>query len=435
MQNLVVVGLQWGDEGKGKIVDVLSEYFDVVVRFQGGSNAGHTVKVGNDTFKFRQIPTGSVRGKKAVIGNGVVVDPVVLSHEMDQLQSTGLKIDIMISDRAHLITPYHVLLDGFQEEVRGEARIGTTKRGIGPAYADKASRSGVRTSNVSKLDDSDEWRTFYENVRSKIPPMHKDGEDSQVIAQLKEFFKALNKISSCISDTSEYLNAAIDSGKKILFEGAQGALLDVDHGTYPFVTSSNCLAAAASIGTGVAHTKLGSVLGISKAYITRVGTGPFPTELEDSIGHMIRNKGAEYGTVTGRPRRCGWLDLVALKYAVRLNGAQYLALTKIDVMTGIHPLKVCVAYQIDGSEIHTIPADSSYYNRVTPVYEEMEGWSEIPAAVSHSYAIEQLPDALLSYLKKIESMCGAKIAILSLGPDRSDTIVIPGIFPDDSTHA
>jgi adenylosuccinate synthase len=434
LQNLVVVGLQWGDEGKGKIVDVLSESFDVVIRFQGGSNAGHTVKVGNDTYKFRLLPTGSVRGKKVVIGNGVVVDPVVLSCEMDQLQSAGLKVDIMISDRAHFITPYHILLDGLQEEARGDIKIGTTKRGVGPAYADKASRAGIRASNVSQLDSSNEWKRFRENVKSKISQIYEDGMGSQITTQLHEFFEALNRISSYVGDTGEYLNAAIKSGKKLLFEGAQGALLDVDHGTYPFVTSSNCIAAAASVGTGVAHTKLDSVLGISKAYLTRVGTGPFPTELENSIGNMIRDKGAEYGTVTGRPRRCGWLDLVALKYAVQLNGAQYLALTKIDVLTGIHPLKVCVAYQKDGSEIHTIPADSSRYCSVTPVYEEMEGWSEIPAEIPHSHVKDRLPDALFSYLEKIESTCGSKIAILSMGPDRADTIIIPGVFPEGSIH-
>jgi adenylosuccinate synthase len=434
MQNLVVVGLQWGDEGKGKIVDVLSANFDIVARFQGGSNAGHTVKVGNNTFKFRLMPTGSVRGKKVIIGNGVVVDPVVLSQEIAQLQDAGLKIDIMISDRAHLITPYQILLDGLQEAARGSSRVGTTKRGIGPAYADKASRVGIRASNIAQLEGTDEWRVFRESAESKIAQLQGISKDPTITAQLNEFFEALKRIAPLVGDTSEYLNKAIDSGKRVLFEGAQGALLDIDHGTYPFVTSSNCLSAAASLGTGVAHIKLDSVLGIAKAYLTRVGAGPFPTELEDETGQMIRGRGVEYGTVTGRPRRCGWLDLVALKYSVQLNGAQYLALTKADVLTGIDPLKVCVAYEIDGLEVCSIPSDSSHYGRALPVYEEMEGWSKLPDTLTHIDAADHLPDALLSYIKKIESATRAKIAILSLGPDRTDTVFISNVFPDGSIH-
>jgi adenylosuccinate synthase len=435
MQNLVVVGLQWGDEGKGKIVDVLSESFDIVARFQGGSNAGHTVKVGNSTFKFRLIPTGVVRGKKAIIGNGVVVDPVVLSQEIDQLKEAGLKIDIVISNRAHLITPYQIFIDGLQEETRGNSKVGTTKRGVGPTYADKASRIGIRTANIAHLKDSIEWRVFCEEARSKIAQMHSAESYAIVESQMEEFFAAFKKITAFIGDTSEYLNTAIDSGKKVLFEGAQGTLLDIDHGTYPFVTSSSCLSSAASIGTGVPFTKLGPVLGIAKAYLTRVGTGPFPSELKDQTGQIIRERGVEYGTVTGRPRRCGWLDIVALKYAVRLNGAEYLALTKVDVLTGIDPLKVCVAYMMNGSEIHTIPSDSSLYGEVTPVYEEMKGWSKIPTVLPSSETYEQLPDAMQSYIGRIESDTKAEVTILSLGPDRQDTVFISDMFSNVSKHA
>ena len=432
MQNLVVVGLQWGDEGKGKIVDVLSENFDIVTRFQGGSNAGHTVIIGADVFKFRLMPTGAVRGKKVVVGNGVVVDPFVLVQELEQLNSAGLSIDLLVSDRAHFITPYHIQIDELQENAKGTQKIGTTKRGIGPTYSDKISRIGVRASDLLASLDSPQWKVLVATSTSRIQDLHHAEVDETTQKSLDAYSDALKHIEPLIGDASEFLNSAIDAGQRILFEGAQGALLDIDHGSYPFVTSSNCVSAAASTGTGVAPTKLDSILGITKAYMTRVGAGPFPTELDDATGEALRTRGGEFGTVTGRPRRCGWLDLVALKYAVRLNGAEYLAVTKIDVLTGLDTLKVCVGYEIDGTEVNTIPASSVAYSKTIPIYEEISGWSELPNISNNSDAYSLLPDALLDYVQKIESWTCSKVAIISQGPDRADTILVPGVLPDIS---
>ncbi len=432
MQNLVVVGLQWGDEGKGKIIDVLSENFDIVTRFQGGSNAGHTVIIGSDVFKFRLMPTGAVRGKKVVIGNGVVVDPIILVHELEQLSSAGLDIDLLVSDRAHFITPYHIHIDGLQEKAKGDQKIGTTKRGIGPTYADKISRIGVRVSDLLDSINSPQWKLLEETSTSRIQELFQSEVGAITQKSLDDYIEALKRVVPLVGDTSDFLNSAIDSGQRVLFEGAQGTLLDIDHGTYPFATSSNCVSAAAATGTGVSPTKIGSILGITKAYLTRVGAGPFPTELDDATGEILRTRGAEFGTVTGRPRRCGWLDLVALKYAVRVNGAEYLAVTKIDILTGIESLKVCVGYEIDGTELNTIPASSTIYSKVTPIYEEIDGWSEQPDFSEGSDAFSSLPDAFLNYLQKIETWTGSKVAIISLGPDRADTIQVPGILPNVS---
>jgi adenylosuccinate synthase len=291
------------------------------------------------------------------------------------------------------------------------------------------SRIGIRATDIANLHDSSEWRIIEDASESKIKKLYGTTIDEDIKAQLKAFEDALLKVMPYVGDSSEFLNSAIDSGKRILFEGAQGTLLDIDHGTYPFVTSSNCVSAAASIGTGVPPTKLDSILGIAKAYLTRVGAGPFPTELEDKIGKMIRDKGAEYGTVTGRPRRCGWLDLVALRYTTKLNGTHYLAITKADVLTGINPLKVCVAYNIDGSEVRTVPANSTVYTRARPIYEEIEGWSELPKITQSPDCFNNLPDALHSYIRKLEKWTNSKVAILSLGPDRAETVVVPHAFP------
>jgi adenylosuccinate synthase len=434
IQNLVVVGLQWGDEGKGKIVDVLSEDFDIVARFQGGSNAGHTVKIGDGLFKFRLMPTGAVRGKISVIGNGVVVDPIVLCSEIEQLRIAGLNIDLILSDRAHLITPYQILIDELQEIERGNLKVGTTKRGIGPTYADKVSRTGLRAIDIFNFQDSAEWRILEELSESKINRLYNHTTDVATRNQLSEFKEAIMKIKPFVSNCSEFLISSIESGKRVLFEGAQGTLLDIDHGTYPFVTSSNCVSAAASIGTGVPPSKIGTILGVTKAYLTRVGTGPFPTELDDHTGQRIRDRGAEYGTVTGRPRRCGWLDLVALRYSARLNGIEYLAVTKADVLTGMNTLKLCIAYDIDGSEVTTVPANSSTYSIAEPIYEEVEGWSDLPNNIRDPDIYSKLPDAMHAFIKKIESWTKSKVAILSLGPDRAETVIVPNCFPKDSIH-
>ena len=426
----MVVGLQWGDEGKGKIVDVLSENFDIVTRFQGGSNAGHTVIIGSDIFKFRLMPTGAVRGKKVVIGNGVVVDPLILLQELEQLSSAGLNIDLLVSDRAHFITPYHISIDGLQEKAKGDQKIGTTKRGIGPTYADKISRIGIRASDLQDIFRTPQWKVLEETSTSRIQDLYHAKVDESTQNSLNDYTEALKQVVPLVGDASEFLNSAIDSGQRVLFEGAQGTLLDIDHGTYPFVTSSNCVSAAAATGSGVSPTKIGSILGISKAYLTRVGAGPFPTELDDATGEILRTRGSEFGTVTGRPRRCGWLDLVALKYAVRVNGAEYLAITKIDVLTGLESLKVCVGYEIDSSELNTIPASSTTYSKVTPIYEELDGWSELPEISDDTDSFSSIPGAMMDYLHKIETWTGSKVAILSLGPDRADTILVPGVLPN-----
>ncbi len=421
-QSLVVIGLQWGDEGKGKIVDFLSENFDIVVRFQGGSNAGHTVMVADNTFKFRIIPTGAVRGKKVVIGNGVVVDPIVLIEEIKALQSANIEVDLLISGRAHLITPYQIQIDGLNENAKGSQKLGTTKRGIGPAYSDKVSRLGIRFCDFTQ-ENNQQWLVLESASKSLIERVYETTVDDPAKASLKSFSSIVEKLMPYVGNSGEYLESALDSGKRVLFEGAQGTLLDIDHGTYPFVTSSNCVSAAASIGTGLSFSRLDSVLGVCKAYMTRVGTGPFPTELEDDIGRTLQNRGKEFGTVTRRPRRCGWLDLVALRYAIRLNGCSHLALTKIDVLTGINPLRVCVAYDINGVETKTFPACADALSEASPIYEELDGWSEEIGVTSESYNLDNLPGQLRNYLNFIESSTGSKVALLSVGPKRTDTIV------------
>ena len=434
MKNLVVVGLQWGDEGKGKIVDVLSESFDIVARFQGGSNAGHTVKIGDQVYKFRLMPTGALRGKQVVIGNGVVVDPFILIEEIDSLKASGVNVNLLISDRAHIITPYQILLDVLQEKSKGKQNIGTTKRGIGPTYSDKTSRIGIRATNALNFKNQNQWRNLETASVHRIQDLYNEEIDEATLSAIENFPQIMKRLSKFVADTSEFLHDAFSAGKRVLFEGAQGTLLDIDHGTYPFVTSSNCVSAAAATGTGVSPFQLHSVLGISKAYTTRVGTGPFPTELTDHTGQMIRDKGVEYGTVTGRPRRCGWLDLVSLRYAARLNGAHRLAITKIDVLTGISPLKVCVAYEVDGNEIKSIPADSDRYEQVIPIYEELRGWEYIPQINDGPVKFDDLPGPMVAYLKKIEEWTNSKIAIISTGPDRRDTILVPDALPDITIH-
>ena len=341
---------------------------------------------------------------------------------------------MLVSDRAHLITPYHILLDGLQEEGKKEQKIGTTKRGIGPTYSDKVSRIGVRAVDLISSNEQPQWDILEENSTSRVHRLYESDIDEVTKKSLDEYSDVVKRIAPLVGDTSSFLNNAIDSGMRILFEGAQGTLLDIDHGTYPFVTSSNCVSAAASTGTGVAPNRIGSILGITKAYLTRVGAGPFPTELNDATGEYIQAQGREFGTVTGRPRRCGWLDLVALKYAVRINGAEFLAVTKLDVLTGLDSLKVCVGYELDGTKIAILPASSKTYSRVTPIYEEVNGWSEVPDVSKESDPYACLPTSLLSYLNLIESKTGSKVAIISIGPDRADTIQVPRILSDISIN-
>ncbi|MHA1771672.1 MAG: adenylosuccinate synthase [Candidatus Thorarchaeota archaeon] len=439
MVNLVAVGLQWGDEGKGKIIDTLSGHFDIVARFQGGSNAGHTVVTDGVTYKFRIIPTGAVRGKTVVIGNGVVVDPVILLDEITALEQGGIKVDLVLSERAHIITPFQIQIDGLMEEAKGASRVGTTKRGIGPTYADKILRVGLRVGDIHN-GNQDAWSQFEKAVRSRIEEQYDTNPVKSPSEVLDALSKIIHRLSPYISDSGAYLRDAIQSGKNVLFEGAQGTLLDIDHGTYPYVTSSNCVSGAAATGTGVPPNALDHILGVTKAYTTRVGAGPFPTELHDDVGRRIQEQGGEFGTVTGRPRRCGWLDLVALRYAVQLNGASLLAVTKVDVLSGIDPLKLAVAYEIDGEEVSDFPASAHTLERITPLYEVMPGWNKFSSKDwkrMTAAGYDDLPSALREYLSVIERYTGSTIAIVSTGPSRTDTLLQPaidGLFTDDETR-
>ena len=429
MATLAAVGLQWGDEGKGKIIDVLSEYYDIVVRFQGGSNAGHTVIIGDKTFKFRIMPSGAVRGKTVVIGNGVVVDPRILLTELGDLERNGLPVNLVLSERAHIITPYHIQIDGLIEEAKGSSRVGTTKRGIGPTYADKISRIGLRVCDLL-YDPTHAWDQFERLTNERITRLYGASYVRSPDEVFQDLTTMVDKLAPYVADTGHFLVDAMQSDKHILLEGAQGTLLDVDHGTYPYVTSSNCVSGAAATGSGIPPTSIDAVLGISKAYVTRVGAGPFPTEIEGDTGVQIQERGGEFGTVTGRPRRCGWLDLVALKYATRLNGADYLAITKIDVLSGINPLKVCVAYDIDGTETTRFPATSGQLNQVTPVYEELSGWDDFSSADwsrMKTDGYDSLPSEIHEYLAYIEQYTGSRVAIISIGPARTDTIMVPDV--------
>ncbi len=400
MSTLVIVGTQWGDEGKGKIVDLLTSRADVVVRFQGGNNAGHTLKVGGEQIIVHLIPSGILYPDTLnIIANGVVVDPGVLLKEKDALRDRGhFRQDgqLLISDRAHVIMPYHKVIDLGREEILGKAKIGTTGRGIGPAYEDKASRMGIRIGDLIRPDslskrikNSLEEKNCLIESRFKLPRLNAD----EIIEEYLEYGR---RLEPHISDTVYVLANKIAEGSRVLFEGAQGTLLDIDHGTYPFVTSSNVVAGNACPGSGVSPNKLGGIWGVVKAYSTRVGSGGFPTELEDDLGEEIRTKGAEFGATTGRPRRCGWLDLVVVNHSVRLNGLTGICMTKMDVLTGISPIKVCVGYELDGKSFDRIPADIHDLDRIVPKYRELKGWDE-PLELCRSY--EDLPKNARDYIE------------------------------------
>jgi len=425
MACIVVVGAQWGDEGKGKVVDLLSEHADVVIRFQGGNNAGHTLVIGDNKVILHLIPSGILhKGKACVIGPGVVVDPEVLLGEMKELTEAGHNVSpntVFISERAHVIMPYHKTID----HLRDTQRLGTTGRGIGPAYEDKIKRSGIRMIDIinkdlfkKKLDAIFEEKQGYIEKILESRGLDKDAIFDQYVSygsQLKPF----------ITNTSIFLNKALDQHKNLLFEGAQGALLDIDHGTYPFVTSSNTTAGFACAGTGIGPTQIDTVVGICKAYTTRVGEGPFPTELNDDIGERLRAFGGEYGATTGRPRRCGWLDLVALKHSVRLNSASYLAITKLDVLSGLDTIKVAVAYKTSDGILEDMPADLELYPDLEPVYEELPGWQENISDIS---SFDMLPRNCRNYIAYIEDSLNVKTSHISLGPERRQTIILKELF-------
>jgi len=426
MSNVVIVGAQWGDEGKGKIVDLLTRYADVVVRFQGGNNAGHTIVLQGEKFVFHLIPSGILYdNKKCMIGSGVVVDPAVLIDEMTELKKRGyLKDDsqLMVSEEAHLILPYHRRIDLARDRI---FKIGTTGRGIGPAYEDKVARSGIRMGDL--LDEE----VFYEKLKANL--LQKNLYLSEVLKEkpfeisqvFEEYLRFKSQIGKYVKDTSLILYDEIQKGKHILFEGAQGALLDVDHGTYPYVTASNTVAGNACAGSGIGPTMIDSVIGVAKAYTTRVGEGPFPTELKDEIGEKIRKQGGEYGATTGRPRRCGWFDAVVVNHAIRISGIQETTITKLDVLNDFDKVKICVGYRSNGKIIQHIPSNLKTLENCEPVYEELDGWkSEIKVAKK----ISDLPIQAQRYLKRVEELIHVKITMVSIGSERNETIEIENPF-------
>lgn len=428
MANLVIVGTQWGDEGKGKIVDLLAENADVVVRFQGGNNAGHTMVVDGQQFISHLIPSGIIQGKTCIMGNGMVVDPAVLLEEIDYLTSHGIDVGpdrLMISEKAHIIMPYHKAVDLAREKMKGDDKIGTTGRGIGPCYEDKAARRGIR---FLELIDPLALTETVKNVLMEKNFYLKDFlsadviDPENVIEQYKMYAK---RFESYVTNISIVLDTAVKEGKQILFEGAQGTHLDIDHGTYPFVTSSNTVAANACCGTGVGPKKITDIFGIVKAYTTRVGRGPFPTELFDETGNYIQEKGAEFGATTGRRRRCGWLDTVLLQNAVRLNGLTGIVITKLDVLGGLSELKICTGYEYKGKIINEFPASLKKLGECKPVYETLPGWSE---DISGLRKIEDMPENAKRYLRRVSELINTPIQIVSVGPERSQTIVLNDPF-------
>jgi adenylosuccinate synthase len=434
MPNVVVIGAQWGDEGKGKVVDLLTEHAQVVVRFQGGNNAGHTLVVGGQKTVLHLIPSGILHpGKTCVIGNGVVVDPAVLVGEIDALKARGFVKDdaqLLISDNAHVIFPWHKLLDSFREKARGGSAIGTTGRGIGPAYEDKVARRGIRMRdllNPERLRKRIEERLplALEELKDLCAQAGADVPQLEVPQVLAEFSALGERLKPYVHDASLYLAEQVRRGARILFEGAQGTLLDVDHGTYPFVTSSNCVAGNAAVGSGLGPTAIDKVMGISKAYTTRVGGGPFPTELNDALGEQLRKVGDEFGATTGRPRRCGWLDGVVLRYAARVNGLWGMALTKLDVLSGIKTLQICNAYDLDGQKITELPGDYEDLARVKPIYESMPGWDEKLAGVR---TFDELPENAKRYVRRVEEVSGVPVVCVSVGADRGETVLLQNPF-------
>ena len=429
MANVAVIGAQWGDEGKGKIVDLFSRDADIVVRFQGGNNAGHTLVVNGNKTVLHLIPSGALHpGKLCVIGNGVVVDPGVLLEELDGLKKRGYLLDdsfLRISEQAHLIMPYHKAIDLARERLRGKGKIGTTGRGIGPAYEDKVARTGIRFVDLLEQD------TFRDKLRHNIKE-----KNIYLKAILKEktlSFKEIHdtyrgyreRLKGHVANTGLLLDNEIRAGKKVLFEGAQGTLLDVDHGTYPFVTSSNTVIGGLCSGAGIGARNVHQIIGISKAYTTRVGSGPFPTELKGPEGEKLKEEGSEFGATTGRPRRCGWFDAVGVRYAVRVNGITGIALTKLDVLTGFKKIGVCVAYRCEGKTYHDFPASLRVLERAQPIWERMDGWN---TPISGAKKFSDLPANAQRYVRRLEEIIGTEMILISVGPGREQTILLKNPF-------
>jgi adenylosuccinate synthase len=420
--NLCVLGAQWGDEGKGKIVDLLTPRFSIVARYQGGHNAGHTVFVGGQKFVLHLLPSGILHpGIICLIGNGVVVDPHALFAELDRIAGIGVDVAgrVLVSDKAHLILPYHRELDVLAEARRGERKIGTTSRGIGPAYEDKIGRRGIRVGDLADAsDDGPLANALRENVEARNRLV--GNADLKWQAVLTDLRVVWTRLQPLVSDVSLYLSRAMSAGQHVMFEGAQGTLLDIDHGTYPFVTSSNAIAGGACTGLGIGPRAVHAVLGVAKAYTTRVGEGPLPTELHGPAGDRLRESGQEYGASTGRPRRCGWYDAVAVRYAVRVNGLDAIAVTKLDVLDGFAEIPICTSYQCNGLAVSEMPGDTAQLASSTPVYETMPGWAEPTRGLTR---FDALPKAAQAYVRRLEEVSGVPAAIISTGSDRSQTII------------
>ena len=427
MSGLVLLGAQWGDEGKGKVTDYLGEMADVVVRYQGGNNAGHTVVVGDDEFKLRLIPSGILNpNATCVIANGVVIDPHVLLNEIKYLEKKGVNTqNLRISERAHVIMPYHIAIDTYDEEAKGENKIGTTKNGIGPCYSDKYNRIGIR---IVDLLDKEE---FAERLKTTLAAKNNllvkyYGKEPMNYQEIYDEYCAMaEKIRPYVTDTSYLIDESFKAGKKVVFEGAQGTLLDIDHGTYPYVTSSNPIASYAAVGSGVGPQNITSVLGIAKAYTTRVGAGPFPTELFDADGDTLRDVGHEYGTVTGRARRCGWIDTVMLRYAIRLSGITGLALMKLDVLDGLDTVKICTHYECDGQKVAAFPCSLKKLAACKPVYLEMPGWK---CDTSQARSYDELPIEARNFIQAVETYTGVPAKLIATGPKREQTIIREELF-------
>ncbi len=445
-QTAVVLGAQWGDEGKGKIVDVLSERYHVVARYAGGHNAGHTVIINGRKFVLHLVPCGVLRpGCKGVIGNGVVVDPAALLQEISMLKGMGLPIDgqLFLSNRAQVILPYHRMIELAAETAPGRTKIGTTRRGIGPAYEDKVHRNGLRV--IDMLNPA-LLRTHILNAcheKNQIAAALFGTEPLNPTKIYEEYARYADEIAPYVTDTAQLLNTAIRDGESVMFEGAQGALLDIDHGTYPFVTSSSATAGGAVIGTGVGPTSIGTVIGVTKAYVTRVGEGPFPSEDTTQMGEQLRTRGSEFGATTGRPRRCGWLDLPLLRYSNMINGTEWLVVTKLDVLDTLAEIPVCTHYRIDGQQIDSIPPDIAGFGRIEPVYTKLPGW-QTPTVGAKNF--EALPQNAQTYLRFLEDHANARIGMVSTGPDRDETFSLPafseatgefttGHLPPQENHA
>jgi adenylosuccinate synthase len=426
--NVIILGAQWGDEGKGKVVDLFSERFDVVVRYQGGHNAGHTVRIGDSKFVLKLIPSGILRpGKKAVIGNGLVVDPVALLEEIQMLEAAGLQVDghLFIGNRAHVLLPTHRLMEKLGEVRPGRVSIGTTSRGIGPCYEDKVARRGMR---IADLMDREVFEPLFDTLvqehlaAARALGIEDDTDPKRIRA---EYERLAERIRPMVCDTARLLHDAMAAGQSVMFEGAQGTMLDIDHGTYPFVTSSSASAGGACTGTGVPPTRIDSIIGVSKAYITRVGGGPFPTEALDSWGDQIRNRGNEFGSVTGRPRRCGWYDVPLMRYAAMINGFDSLIVTKLDVLDEMEKIPVCVGYRLGGREVAGMPATVKEMAALEPVYECLPGWQSSTFGIS---TYSELPARARDYLDFLENKSGVEIGCISTGPERNQTIVKPGSY-------